>query len=169
MAHALQAFRVTGDMEIPPLVASYLRNHLRPLLDPKIGSYKPREDFQGEAVFQVGYLCRAIISYVEDLAERDPVALDIIRGFVRWNVGDASFGYYVATGAKNAESSGTAMTFADPQAWYAVLAGDRAALDQLAAYVTTGLGGGERPYVNLRDWTGDYNGRITSAALTMHR
>lgn len=167
LAHALQAFRVTGDMEIPQLLGDYLRNHLQPLLDPQIGGYKPRPDYQAEAVFQIGYLTHAIISYAEDLPAHDPVAVDIVRGFVNWNVNYANFGYYVGLTTQNARSDGTAMSFADPQAWYGVLAGDQAALDQLETYVRSGIGGGARPFVDLTDWSGDYLGRITSAALSM--
>lgn len=166
LAHALQAHRVTGDAELLALTGNYLKNHVAPLIDPVLGGFKPRMDYPQEAVFQIGFLARAMISYLEELPESDPTALELVAGFVRWNVGYANFGYYNPLTERNTTSDGSAMTFGDPQAWYAVATGDQAALEHLRTYVERGIGGGARPYVDLAHWTGDFNGRISSAALS---
>ena len=171
IAHALQAYRVTGDTALYDEVGRYIRDYIAPLCDPRLGGIIPRADYPAEAVFQLGYLARALISYIEErsVAERDVAAFNVVAGLVRWNMRYGLFGYYTGLTTANTQSSGTAMTFGDPQAWYAVQANDPAAMEQLRAFVDTGIGGGERPYVDLRRWAGDFNGRVSTAAFSMFR
>lgn len=164
VSHALQAYRVVGDVKVLDAVGSYIRTFVAPLVDPALGGMKPRPDLTGgESPFQLGYLCRALISYLHE-RPNDTTAMALVEGFVRWNLTNGRYGYYTALTAISPYSSGTAMTFCDVAAWYC-LKRPGALADQvrvqLNEYITTGIGDArrERPYIDLLHWSGDFLGR----------
>ncbi len=164
VSHALQAYRVVGDVKVLDAVGSYIRTFVAPLVDPALGGMKPRPDLTGgESPFQLGYLCRALISYLHE-RPNDSTAMALVEGFVRWNLTNGRYGYYTALTAVSPYSSGTAMTFCDVAAWYC-LKRPGALADQvrvqLNEYITTGIGDvrREKPYIDLLHWSGDFLGR----------
>ena len=64
-------------------------------------------------MFQIGYLCRSLISYLNEIPVRDQTTYDLIVGFIRWNLNYARYGYYNQLTNVNTVSNGTAMTFCD--------------------------------------------------------
>lgn len=163
LSHALQAYRITGDLEIIQLVGTYVKNYLAPLLDATLGGYKVRQDYPGEAMFQIGYLCHALITYLCELQTRDINAFNIIGGFTKWNLNYARYGYYNPLTNVNNVSDGTSMSFCDAAAWWVLQTNDDAVRLQLVQYLTTGIGGGQMPYIDLQKWAGDFLGRYVTA------
>lgn len=168
--HAIQAYRITGDREILSLIHQYAVSHLVPDVDPVLGgrrSFMSGGELQkSEAVFQLGYLARALIDYLEEIPDQDEAVMNLVGGFVRWNVRNANFGYYQEVDAVNLKSDGSGLIFCDPQAWWVLKTQDRAAYDHLQSYVSSGLGGGARPYGNVAQWSGDFNGRLVTKVLS---
>lgn len=164
IGQALQAYRVLGDAEIPGLIRTFMREHVIPDLDPVGGGRRPflsaGSTYEEEAIFQLGYLARALIDYLEELPQPDMELEAVVGGFVRWNVERANFAYYLRYDGANARSDPTGLTFCDAQAWWALRTGDEATYQHLRAYITTGIGGGQRPYGGLPGWSGDFNGRV---------
>ena len=60
-------------------------------------------------------------------------------------------------------SDGTSGTMADPQVWYAMKTGQRAPINHVNAYIDLGIpaGVGSLPYADLKNWKGDFHGRLT--------
>jgi hypothetical protein len=171
LGQAIAAFNVTGDPEIIPLFQAYLTQYLKPHLSP-IGvnlTLTATDGSKQESSFQAGYLARALINYMESTATTDPNAYQMVQDFVEWNKRVANFSYYVdcmSYASGPFASSGTGTTFADAQAYLLIRNGDKAAETHLTTYINSGLGtGGEKPYGNLKSWTGDYIGRWTSYLL----
>ncbi|MBK8014728.1 MAG: hypothetical protein IPK13_25690 [Deltaproteobacteria bacterium] len=156
LAHALQASRVTEDKELHLLVGKYLRDYVGPHLAKPSGGLLPT------AVFQLGYLTHAMLSYLGDLPEPDADVVNMIRQCVEWNVRQGNFAYNL-DGTWRSDGSG--FPFGDAQAWYGRNFDDAAALDHLMTYQRSGLAGGDRPYVDLTQWSGDYSGRISAPVL----
>ena len=167
LAHALQAYRVTGNPALlltgqTPAVVALKRSILA--TGARDSSCCPPPPF--ESVFMTGYLARALINYLEEVEGDGAGVEEVVRGFVRWNVEHANFGYNVNPTDPQLQgvSSGTALTMGDPQAWYAWKRGDTAAAAHLNQYIATGINGGDQPYADLTQWTGDFVGRLTSFA-----
>lgn len=163
ISHALQAYRVTGDTEILGLTAKYVKDVLAPLVDPILGGFKPRQDYPAEAMFQIGYLCRALISYMSEQQTRDQIAYDIVGGFVKWNLNYSRYGYYNALTNVNQVSDATSMSFCDTVAWWLMQVNDENVKQQLSQYLSSGLGGGQKPYIDLLNWKSDFLGRWVTA------
>ena len=164
LAHALQAYRVTGNPALrltgqTPAVVALKGSILA--TGGRDSSCCPPPPF--ESVFMTGYLARALINYLEEVEGDGAGVEEVVRGFVRWNVEHANFGYNVNPTNPNLQgvSSGTALTMGDPQAWYAWKRGDTAAAAHLNQYIATGINGGDQPYADLTQWTGDFVGRLT--------
>ena len=122
-------------------------------------------NYPAEAPFQVGYLCHALITYLSEIAVRDQVAFDLIAGFVRWNMQYAQYGYYTAYNQVQTVhdyNDSTSMAICDAVAWYMMNGGSDAARVQMVQYMTTGINGGGRPYVDLGMWRGDHLGRLVT-------
>jgi hypothetical protein len=166
LSHALDAYRITGDTEILTLVGNYIKNFVAPLIDPVLGGFKPRPDAPGEAMFQIGYLSHAMITYLEELQTVDSAVYNILAGFVKWNMTNSNFGYYNPLTTVNQNSDGTSVTFMDAQAYYATKSNDVTAMQHLDTYAKTGIGpAGQRPYFWSEVWTGIFCGRIATTAL----
>jgi hypothetical protein len=69
-----------------------------------------------------------------------------------------NFGYIWTEGTIGS-SSGTGLTFVDPQAWYYWHTGKQYIWNHLNQYVNSGINGGGTPYGNFSSWTGQYEGR----------
>ncbi|GEM_PF-2154514 len=170
LSNALQAYRITGNPAIIADTQNFIAKYLKPLLNPATGAKNSLCcGSVGEAAFQLGYLTRGLIAYLDE-APADATASNIVQGFVQWNMRNANFGYYVNPNdlAAKGESSGTALTMADPQAWYALKNKDQAATAQLQQYLDKGINGGARPYLdiaNLYSWEGSPYGRVTQFLL----
>jgi hypothetical protein len=163
MSHALQAYRVVGTPAIITGVRAAARGWLKAGLLPT-GARNSNACCGAplESVFMTGYLSRALISYIEEVGD-DPDVISIVHGLVRWNVEHANFGYNVdpTSPTLTGVSDGTALTMADPQAWYVLRTGDLEARAHLDAFVTAGINGGSRPYGDFTRWTGGFVGRLT--------
>ncbi|MGQ9662800.1 MAG: hypothetical protein ACUVWX_10775, partial [Kiritimatiellia bacterium] len=150
LAHALQAYRVTGDIEILDRFRSYLANYLRP--DQLALRHGGRERDGGkDAAFQMGYLARAVISYLYEAQDYDPQgyaeAFNFVGGCMAWNITYGNFSYYIKVSTNEiGSSSGTGLTFADPQAWYYWNTGRRCFKDHVMLFVTNGINGGSASY-----------------------
>lgn len=171
LAHALQAYRVTGHPALLPKIRAYALGYLTRSLLPtgaRASGYESgdRRNPPFESAFMAGFLCRALIGYLEEVGG-DPEIETIVRRMVEWNVAHANFGYNVnpADPVLSAKSTGSGMIFADAEAWVGRRTGSIAIRDHLLRYVTSGIDGGQRPYAELRAWSGDFVGRLTAALL----
>ncbi len=164
--HALQVYRITGDISILTRFRDHIQKYLRPEQSPLYGGNMA--GYGGpDAAFQVGYLSRAIINFMEEIKEKDwqayAEAFNYLSGLMEWNLNYANFAYSINVPAGEiGASSGTASPLADPQAWYYWHTGKKAYLDQLNQYVNEGIHGGAKPYGDLTRWTSDaFLGRWT--------
>lgn len=175
IAHALQAYRVCGDVSILTLVNSYVRDYIQIYIQAN-GAFvnRPYDTGAAEAIFQIGYLTHALITaYHEtnDQSMKDRMYA-VVEGFVRWNLTNSRFGYYNSPNGQLTNADGSSMTFADPQAWVVMNpttspAIRDAARQQIADFMDGRIGSPQSgvqntPYVNLRNWQGDYNGRLVT-------
>jgi len=170
-AWALQSYRVTGKQEIVELMRDLVRDKLAVELDPRYGFRNSMCcGAFGESAFQAGFLARALISYMEEIRRSRPQAyaeaFNVLSGMMEWNENHANFAYYLdATKGEVGTSSGTSLTFTDPQAWYYWNTGRRRFRDHLLAYLDLGINGGALPYGEVekmgvkRDWAGEWEGR----------
>ncbi|MCB9655465.1 MAG: hypothetical protein H6729_15195 [Deltaproteobacteria bacterium] len=156
LSHALQASRVTDDKELYALVGTYLHDYIGPYIA------RPSEGLLPTNVFQLGYLTHAMLSYLGDLPEPDAEVVNMIGRCVDWNVEQGNFAYTLDGSWR---SDGSGFVFGDAQAWYGKNYGSTAALDHLMLYQRSGIAGGDRPYVDLTQWSGDYAGRLSAPIL----
>ena len=162
--HALQAYRVAGDATILTRFADHLRVYLRADQDPYYGDQLlSAEGFGGG--FQTGYLMRAIVDYLEEVRAKGDwqsyaEGFNYLSGLVEWNYNYGNFPYYFnARAGGTGVSNGTGLTLVDPQAWYYWRTGKPKYLNQLNQYVATGINGGERPYGEFTQWSGQFEAR----------
>jgi len=160
-SNALQAYRVTGDMNLLNLMPDYVR-FLRSLQDPQYGFKKTTS--KREATFQAGFMLRAFISYMSEIKDLNPQAwaeaFQFISGYMEWNYNFSSFASYFSPRIDKPEKSvSAALTFVDPQAWYYLHTGISKYLDHLNGYLTTGYNGGAKALGNFKSWTGQFEGR----------
>lgn len=168
LSHALAAHRVTGDPRILPAVRRYVLGPLQASLYATGGRASGHQDADTrkppfENVFMTGYLARALVNYLEEVGA-DPEVEAVLTRLVEWNVRSGNFGYGVNPADPGAAgvSSGTAITMADPQTWLALRTGSAAMRQQVVQYIRSGVNGGQRPYVDLTTWSGDFVGRLTT-------
>jgi len=170
-AHALQAFRITGDKSIIEWARQRLDN-FETHRDPEYGTFHDGGGwFNVGSVFEHGYQIRALAQIYEEVENYDREiqdrVLNLIWGTVAWNDGHASFGYIVTNRDPKVyptPSAGSAMVIADPHAWFAWKTGSPQYLGSLNGYIDGGLNGGGPPYIdvaNLKSWTGASLGRPT--------
>jgi hypothetical protein len=124
-----------------------------------------------EAPFQIGFLSRALINYLEELGEPDPYAMAIVSGFVNWNLRYANYGYYQDAITVNPDTDGSAMSLVDPSLWLYLRNGDTTLREHALRFVDGGWGTPREfaslgPYVDLRRWSGDFNGRLASLVIS---
>jgi len=163
--HAIQAHRVTGDMELLSLLGLYVRNELLPRIN-SVGAYTGQNSGQ-VASWQTGYLLRSLIDYLEELPggaplSRDANAASFIDQSVQWNIDIANFADWRSADEQSpGVSAGTGLTLVDPQLWYAAERGDTQAREHVADFLDAGVNGGTPPYGNFGGWSGGYEGRFT--------
>lgn len=165
IASAIQAYRITGDTRILEKTHKYINETIRPQMDPIYGFKESLIDGGGEAAFQVGFLTRAIITYMEEIKQSDPQAwasaFQLVSACMEWNINFSNFSYYLrADKGEMGVSNSTSWTMVDPQAWYYLNTGKRKYLEQLNQYIDHGIGeGGRTPSMNVRHWKGQFEGR----------
>lgn len=141
LSNALQAFRITGDMDIIkqfPWYIKLLRDHRSRLYGTEGGFAKSG---------QLGFLARAIISYMTEVRGYNrqgwAEAFQLLSGYIEWNRNWGNFGYSVdASNNETGQSAITGQNMADPQAWYYLHTGREKYRQQLLAYIETGINGG---------------------------
>lgn len=168
IAHSLhqvvQAYRITGDASLLVRFRDHLRRFLKPAQDPLYGDQRFTVEPDGGG-FQTGYLMRTIATYLDEVRARGDwqayaEGFNYLSGLVEWNYRFGNFPYYFdARKGGTGVSSGTGLTLVDPQAWYYWRTGQRRYLDQINRYLATGINGGEPPYGEFGQWTGQFEGR----------
>ncbi len=170
-AHAMQAFRVTGNKSIIEWARMRL-DSFESRFDPEWGMFMSGGDWDNKgSVFEHGYLTKALSQLYEEAENGDREIQDrtfhLVWGAMAWNDGHATFGYHVtnrnATGYPYS-SAGSALVTGDPHAWVAWKFGAPQYLATVNGYIDTGLNGGSPPYhdiADLRNWTGGACGRVT--------
>ncbi len=156
LAHALQAYRVTGDLSIISGFRKYLNQWLRPEQSPLTGSVR---EGKGDRASWVGYLSRAIISFMEEVKENNwqayAEAFNYLSGLMEWNYLYSNFSYGInADKGQTGESSHTAQNMADPQAWYYWHTGTVKFLDHMNRYIDQGINGGQKAPARIKNWNG---------------
>lgn len=164
LSHTLQAYRVTGRTVLLDGIGDYFRLYLRPEQDPLYGDQLLSVEDSGGG-FQTGFLARLVVDYLEEVRARGDwqayaEGFCYLSGLIEWNYHHGNFPYYFnAREGGSGVSSGTSLTWVDPQAWYYWHTGKQRYLDQLHQYMTTGLNGGETAYGEFSQWTGQFEGR----------
>jgi hypothetical protein len=101
-------------------------------------------------------LSHALVTYIEEEGtDANSSAMELLRRFVKWNINNANWGYYTGLTQVNTAPSGSSVTFADPQAWWAYKMNDRTALDDIRSFIPDS-------YVNMLTWQGDFIGRVSA-------
>ena len=183
--HALQAYRATGDRQILEMASHYIGTTLIPQLHP-LTRVRTNGNNNAEGGFMLGYLSHALIDLYIELGG-DKRILDILKGFMEWNVKVCNFCYHIDSTTwhprdkKNSNgewqgrvakgkgiSSGTAMTLVEPQLWVGLKLNRPDMINHLKAYVTTGINGGGTPFLKkqLEQWDGKtYSGAMYTRFL----
>jgi hypothetical protein len=168
--HAYQAARITDDPDYIKNFLNFLRIDLRANMDPANGL---RIDESGG--FQVGYLMRSIVVFLEQSQGVDAQAyaegFQHLSGLVSWNLNYGNFAYSLdivqeRTGTKG-ESEGSGL-MVDSQAWYYWNTGIVAYWNHILDYRDGGINGGYPPYNNL-NWSLDFVGRMFEFVLSSSR
>jgi len=166
--HAIQAYRITGDVSIlnqarDRLIPSTVVNKISPITGVR--------GIRGKAsAFQIGYLSRSLIDLYEELGEKNQGILDILTGFMNWNLKNSNFSYYIAYNDPNVvgSSNGSGFTLVDPQLWIASKLGRKDLIDHALQYFYYGLNGGAKPAGKLDKWEGSFEGRLFTANLLVN-
>lgn len=161
--HVLQAYRITGDETLLTRFRDHIRDYLRPDQDPYYGDQLESVESNGGG-FQTGFFARTIVDYLEEVRGKDWQAyaegFNYLSGLIEWNYTYGNFPYYFdARDGGEGASSGSGLTLVDPQAWYYWHTGKQQYLDHLDEYMTTGINGGNTPYGDFSDWSGQYEAR----------
>jgi hypothetical protein len=165
LASAVDAFRVTGDIEILDLAHKDIAGRLRKQQHAQYGYRNSRCCGKyGEASFQAGYLARAVINFMEEVditSQAYADAFQFLSGLMEWNLHFSNFSYYLDPRKGDiGKSNGSGLTFVDPQAWYYWQTGNRDYWDQIEDYRKGGLNKGRGPFGRFKTWTGQYEGRL---------
>jgi hypothetical protein len=177
LAQAVQAYVVTGDVTLLTGVSDYVARYFRfqDSLDPLSGG---RASYIGgagtptdiEAPFQLGFLARALVNYMVEAGVDDQPVMAVLAGFANWNLRYAGYGWYQGPRAMATSSDGSAQTLVEPVLWFHAQGGDAALAEHARAFVDEGFGvpppaTSIRPYANMRQWRGDFCGRVSAALL----
>ncbi|WAJ70690.1 DNRLRE domain-containing protein [Catenovulum adriaticum] len=167
LATALQAYRVTGDLDLLDKIGSYISYQLRRRVVPETGGIRNNND--QDAGFMAGYLMHAVISYMDEVKHADPQAwaesFQLLSGVMNWNLQYCHFCYHSSvTKEINGRSNGTSTSLMDPQAWYAWTTNKPEFMAQVLDYLNSGINGGQKPYSEPLNWTGGYLGRFMQMA-----
>ena len=157
-AHAIQAYRITGNKHILPSFQDFITELRANKQDPLYGCKDT------DATFQVGFLSRSIIGFMEEVRGKDwqayAEAFQLLSGFMVWNRHYSHFSYYInASQGEIGQSDGSGLTMVDPQMWYYWNTGKEEFFDHVEQYMRSGLNGGGGPYGNFQQWGGQYEGR----------
>ncbi|MDN5865456.1 MAG: hypothetical protein L0I62_09650, partial [Gammaproteobacteria bacterium] len=141
-SNALQAFRVTGDMDIIHQ-SQWFVQLLRSWQSRRYGAMHGGYAKSG----QIGFLARALISYMAEVQgynrEGWAQAFQCLSGIIVWNLVYGNFGYAVdAAAGEHGQSAITGQNMANPQAWYYLHTGRDTFRQQILAYIDTGINGG---------------------------
>ena len=161
LAHALAAFRSTGNPDILDHFATEVRA-LR--ADQFQHGGRPDANVNWGASWQAGYVVRAVLDYLNEIHGSRPrewaEAFAFVAGMVDWNKNHANFSYYLDAFTEiDKPSSITGLIMVDVQSWYALAVGDSNAMRQTYLYMTNGIFGGERPTGKFDEWIGQYESR----------
>jgi len=168
--HAIQAFRITGDMEIPELFGNYVAAELVPRINEQ-GAYtnaaSANDPGNGSvASWQTGFMLMALIDYLEELPGASPIAshqptVDFIKRSITWNMEIGNFSNWRDDSLTTAAASdGTGYSLIDPQLWYAQQTGRSDVRAHVETYLQSGINGGAQPYGNFSGWPGTFEGRF---------
>jgi hypothetical protein len=192
LAQAVASYKATGDETLLVSMRNFIHRHFQFVDEATLPAAPFRADtsflhrvsggrayYMGgggpttlEAPFQIGFLSRALINFLEELGEPDPYALAIVGGFVNWNHHYANYGFYQDAITVNPDTDGSAMSLVDPSLWLYLKNGDSTLRAHAMRFVNGGWGTPREfaslgPYVDLRRWSGDYNGRLASLAISL--
>lgn len=151
LAALIQAYRITGK----PKFLEYAKRVVRTFRDRQIpynGTFRvhPSDTSEAEAPFQMGYVARALINFLEEVGESDYQAYidawGVLQGIMEWNLNLANFTYYWKPGTQN-QVSASSVTIADPQAWFYLNTGIPSFKKQLKWYIDNYRGN-----FDLRKW-----------------
>jgi len=176
IANALQAFRITGDLRVLAAIRTRMDN-VEAHRDARTGTFMGnRNEQQHVSIFEHGYFAHTMIQLMDEVGDDDPLLRDraflVLWGIVDFNYHRGNFTYFYDRSKPEvpAQSAGSGMVLADPQAWFGLTTGWTRYVDQVNTYIEGGLNGGSPPYAgqlfDLRHWTGAsaYLGRITQIA-----
>jgi len=169
--HAIQAFRVTGDLELTSLLGSYIQTELVSRLN-NANAYtnygNSDDDGNGSvASWQTGFMLRSLIDYLEELPgplpmDRHAATAEFIDRSITWNVNIGNFSDWRGDALTTpAVSHGTGFLLVDPQLWYAWQTGRMDVQTHAESYLQNGLNGGATPFGNFTSWSGSFEGRFT--------
>ena len=165
ISNGMQAFRVTGDMD--------LIEHYRKRLDNldahrqlRTGAFAGPGEAPG--VFPAAYLARGLISVLTEVGTHDREIYDrtynLLWGIIEWNHYAAKFSYYMdVLKQQDKPSAGSSMVMPDPQAWFALKFGQPQYMSTVEDYLAGGINGGSSYYPELsrlEAWKGDPYGRV---------
>jgi len=164
-AGAMQAFRVTGDPQLWDAVQFQVASLAQGRINKRVGGMN-ETDASGE----MGFFARSMINVLVESRGADhqtfAEAWNVLWGIADWNLNISNYSYFINAFAGPGSSSATGHLMADPMAWWYLQTGRGAWRDQLAAYATTGINGGESsPFSTLDRWSGDWTGRVTEGVL----
>jgi len=155
LSHAMQAYRVTGDTTIPVLYHAYVTNYLRPVQiaerDGSRSSLWPAPGGDGEAAFQMGYLARSMLGYMEEVKGWDTQGYNdcfqYVAGIMAWNLNYSHYAYYIDARTNqvdtvtNGASSGSSVPLDDAQDWFYWHTGLTPYWQESCQYVNAGISG----------------------------
>jgi hypothetical protein len=171
ISNGMQAFRVTGDMD--------LIEHFRKRLDNldkhrqlRTGAIAAIRRGEAPGVFPTAYVARGLISVLTEVGLHDREIHDrtfnLLWGAIEWNHYAAKFAYYIdVVRQKDKPSAGSSMVMPDPQAWVALKYGQPQYMTTVEQYLAGGMNGGSGYYPELsrlEAWKGDPYGRVTTYA-----
>jgi len=171
ISNGMQAFRVTGDMD--------LIEHFRKRLDNldahrqlRTGAFAAFRQGEAPGVFPMAYFARGLINVLTEVGLHDREIHDrtfnMLWGAIEWNHYAAKFAYYIdVLRQRDKPSAGSSMVMPDPQAWFALRFGQPQYMSTVEDYLDGGMNGGSGYYPDLsrlEAWKGDSYGRVTTYA-----
>jgi len=163
--HALQAYRIVGDVELLDMLASYAQLQIEPRLN-SVGAWTGLSE-TAVASWQTGYMLRTLIGILEEMPGGPPLSrhtptANVIKRSVEWNMAIGNFSNWRSLSLTDpGASDGTGFTMVDPQLWYAQQTGNTAAVSHTKDFLDGGINGGRGPFGNFAGWSGSYEGRFT--------
>ena len=162
LMNAMQAYRVTGDLNLLDDIRSF-----RDIFWNRNGndySFMSNNTANPDSMgFATGYFLRSLIAYMEVVEDYDAQAwadsFRIVSALIEWNqtLGNFPIGWVPGdTGV----SDGSGLTIVDPQAWYYWHTGKDKFYTHLQSFMSGGINGGIGPYGNFSNFSGTYENRF---------